>query len=503
MAMVKSVLLCLWLLIAAPLPFAVLEDAAEAGVGEAGTTESFVLDLDASNFTQAVAEHPFIVVEFYAPWCGHCKRLAPEYEKAAELLRSNDPPIILAKVDANEETNKPLAAEYHVSGFPTLKIIENKGEKVRDYKGPRDAPGIVAFLKKQVGPVSEELVSADQVDNLLEKNDVVIVGFFEQYEGEEFLNFTKAAETLRSDYEFFHTSDLSLLPAKSVALVAPAVRLFKTFDEGFNDIKDFSVEALTKFFDEASFPLVTELSRDPAKAASLNKFFGSPDSKVFLFANFNDSEVNEYREVYKKLANSAKGKGLNFLIANAEDVENALQHFGIVKEGLPAIVVQDTKNKKFVLDNAKPSQLEAWLQSYFDGKLEERVKSEPIPKTNDEPVKIIVTKSFNDFVTSGKNVLLEFYAPWCGHCKKLVPTYEEVAVHFQHDPAIVVAKMDATANDVPTGLFDVKGFPTIYLHSATGAVTKYDGDRSKDDLIKFVNEHRSTVQEEKTSKDEL
>ncbi|KAJ7547797.1 hypothetical protein O6H91_08G104900 [Diphasiastrum complanatum] len=516
MAMMRSVVFCIVVLIAAQLPLAKLEDAGgdpksatpeevtvAADEAAAAPKESFVVVLDASNFTQFIKEHAFIVVEFYAPWCGHCKRLAPEYEKAAEELKSNDPPIILAKVDADEETNKPLAAEYGVSGFPTLKIIENKGENVRDYKGPREAAGIVAFLKKQTGPASEELTSVDQVASLLEENDVVIVGVFEHYESEEFFNFTKAAEPLRSDYAFVHTSDVSLLPIKIVTLVGPAVRLFKTFDEGFNDIKDFSVEALTEFYNEASFRLVTELNLESAKAAQLDKFFNSPESKVFLFANLSDSDANEYKEAFKKLANFGKGKGLRFMIANAEDVENALQHFGIDKEGLPAIIVQDTNNKKFVLDNAKPSELEAWLQSYLDGKLEERVKSDPIPETNDKPVKVIVTKSLNDFITSGKNVLLEFYAPWCGHCKALEPTYEEVAVHFQDDHNIIVAKMDATTNDVPSALFDVRGFPTIYLHSATGVATIYDGERSKDELIKFVNRHRSPAQEVETVKDEL
>ncbi|XP_068642454.1 uncharacterized protein [Aristolochia californica] len=73
---------------------------------------------------------------------GHCKNLAPEYEKAASILSSHDPPIDLAKVDANEETNKELARLYDVKGFPSLKILRNGGKTIDDSKGPRDSDGI-------------------------------------------------------------------------------------------------------------------------------------------------------------------------------------------------------------------------------------------------------------------------------------------------------------------------------------------------------------------------
>lgn len=75
-------------------------------------------------------------MEFYAPWCGHCKNLAPEFKKAATTLK--EIPIGLAAVDATLDENKALASEYGVSGFPTLKIFNNKfGSGVSDYNGGR------------------------------------------------------------------------------------------------------------------------------------------------------------------------------------------------------------------------------------------------------------------------------------------------------------------------------------------------------------------------------
>lgn len=98
-----------------------------------------------------------------------------QYEKAASLLSSHDPPIALAKVDANEDSNKELASEYDVKGFPTLKIFRNGGKHIQEYKGPREAEGIVEYLKKQSGPASVEIKSADDATTFVGDDKVVIV----------------------------------------------------------------------------------------------------------------------------------------------------------------------------------------------------------------------------------------------------------------------------------------------------------------------------------------
>lgn len=101
-----------------------------------------------------------------------------QYEKAASDLSKHDPPIVLAKVDANEEANKGLASKYDVSGFPTLKILRNKGDTVQDYNGPREADGIVQYLKKQAGPASSVVSSSEDADNIIDPKKVFIVSVF-------------------------------------------------------------------------------------------------------------------------------------------------------------------------------------------------------------------------------------------------------------------------------------------------------------------------------------
>ncbi|KAK6365696.1 hypothetical protein LTS17_011083 [Exophiala oligosperma] len=91
------------------------------------------------------------IVEFYAPWCGHCQNLKPAYEKAAKNLAGL---AKVAAVDCDDEANKPFCGQMGIQGFPTLKIVK-PGKKpgrpiVEDYNGPRSAKGIVEAVKDKI-----------------------------------------------------------------------------------------------------------------------------------------------------------------------------------------------------------------------------------------------------------------------------------------------------------------------------------------------------------------
>ncbi|KAJ3081574.1 hypothetical protein HDU99_005347 [Rhizoclosmatium hyalinum] len=107
-----------------------------------------VIQATASNFKDVVmdTEHA-VMVEFFAPWCGHCKNLAPEYKKAADSLKGL---AKLVAVDCDAESNKPLCGQYQVQGFPTLKVFGKNKKSPQDYQGERKAKAIVDFMIPQI-----------------------------------------------------------------------------------------------------------------------------------------------------------------------------------------------------------------------------------------------------------------------------------------------------------------------------------------------------------------
>ncbi|KFK42144.1 hypothetical protein AALP_AA2G217000 [Arabis alpina] len=472
-------------------------------------TKEFVLTLDHSNFTDTINKHDFIVVEFYAPWCGHCKSLAPEYEKAASELSSHEPSIVLAKIDASEESNKGVANEYQVQGFPTIKILRNGGKSSQDYNGPREAEGIVSYLKKQSGPASVEIKSADVAAEVIGEKSVVAVGVFPKLSGVEYDSFIALAEKLRADYDFAHTLDAKLLPRGESSVSGPVVRLFKPFDELSVDSKDFNAEALEKFVKESSIPLVTIFDKDPSNHPYVAKFFDSPATKAMMFLNFTGEKAESLKSKYREIATSYKGQDLAFLLGDSESSQGAFQYFGLEESQVPLIIIQTPDSKKYLKANVEVDQIESWMKDFKEGKVDAHKKSQPIPAENNEPVKVVVAETLEDIVfKSGKNVLIEFYAPWCGHCQKLAPILDEVALSFQSDSSVIIAKLDATTNDIPSDTFDVKGFPTIYFRSASGNVVAYEGDRTKEDFISFIEKNSekkttsSQVEEEPSKVDE-
>lgn len=437
-----------------------------------------VLDLGDSDFDSTLEGHDLALVMFYAPWCGHCKRMKPEFDIAAKTLSANDPPVTLAKVDCTE-AGKDTCGRFEVRGYPTVKIFRN-GELSSDYNGPREAPGIIKTMASQAGPASKELKEAKDLAATQEKKDVVIVGLFESASDAE--PFLKAAGQMREDASFAHSISGALGKELGVFLVRP-----KNLQSKFEDAElkyDGKMEkgALADWVKKNYHGLCGHRTSDNAK-----------DFKLPLVTAYYDVDysknvkgTNYWRNRVMKVAKNFPE--LNFAVSNKNDMQNEADEFGleIMTTDKPLVGVKSDKGKFVMKEAFSMDTFEQFLKDFEAGKVEPHLKSEAVP-VNDGPVKVAVAKNFEELVTnSKKDVLIEFYAPWCGHCKSLAPKYDELGEKMTGEEVEIV-KMDATANDVPPA-YSVSGFPTLFwLPADTKKPETYQGGREVDDFVKFIS----------------
>ncbi|CAG9855022.1 unnamed protein product [Phyllotreta striolata] len=451
--------------------------------------EEDVLELGDSDFDAKINEHSAALVMFYAPWCGHCKKLKPEYAKAAEDLLRNDPPVALIKVDCTE-AGKETCNKHSVSGYPTLKIFRN-GEVSQDYNGPREAAGIVKYMKAQVGPSSVELKTPECLKKLLAaEKESVLVGFFEK-ETDLKGAFLKVADKLREKVKFAHTTRKELLDAQKVkdglVLFRPQHLQNKFEDNSVKYTGGADAEDIQKFITKNFHGLVGHRKPDNRQE------FETPLFVAYFNVDYvkNPKGTNYWRNRILKVAKEFVGKA-NFAVSSTDEFQHELNEYGLdyVKGDKPVVSARDAKNQKFVLKEFSVEALEVFVNDVLDGALEPYLKSEPVPEANDQPLKVAVAKNFDEVVVdNGKDVLIEFYAPWCGHCKKLAPAFEELAEKLK-DEDVAIVKMDATANDVPS-TYEVRGFPTLFWvpKDSKDSPIKYEGGREVDDFIKYIAKH--------------
>ncbi|KAF7191474.1 Protein disulfide-isomerase [Pseudocercospora fuligena] len=457
-----------------------------AGLAALAAASSDVHDLTKDTFKTFVTENELVLAEFFAPWCGHCKALAPEYEEAATTLKEKN--IVLAKVDCTEQQD--LCQEYGVEGYPTLKVFRGP-ENPQPYSGARKADAITSYMTKQSLPAVSLLQTAEALDEFKTADKVVLVAYHTADDKSSNATFTEVAESLRDTYLFGATSDAALAEAEGVK--QPAIVLYKAYDEGKVVFEEgLAKEKIEEWIKTAATPLIGEVG--PETYAG---YMAAGIPLGYIFAE-SAEEREELSKTLKPIAEKYKGK-VNLAVIDASAFGQHAGNLNLEVGKWPAFAIQDTtKNLKFPFSEAgdikdiSEKKIGKFIADFVAGKIEPSIKSEPIPEKQDGPVTIIVAKNYQEVVIDNdKDVLVEFYAPWCGHCKALAPKYDELAgLYKDHADKVIVAKVDATANDVPD---EIQGFPTIKLFKA-GAKDEpidYSGSRTIEDLANFIRDNGS------------
>jgi len=361
-------------------------------------------------------------------------------------------------------------------------------------------------------PPSEELDSVEAFDAFLDNDDASVVGAFSSEEDGAYEEYQSVTASMQYDWRFAHTTDAKVL--EKLKVKTSAVYLYRSprfVSEKYGDRKrerfpsaKLSETAMKNWLTANAQPLVGQFSY-----TTKERYLAKQLPVVIVFFNLNwagDAKGAGYiLNRARKVAQQFKGK-ISFAIAAIKDYEYQLGDFGLKSEDAAHDVRIGMLNKigsdelYYGCEETKFSAdvLTAFANSFLAGDLKPSktvdTTAAPPPADDDDgdvdesEVVVLTAANFDEVVNDAtKDVLVEFYAPWCGHCKALKPEYAKAAKAFADTESVVLAKFDAAAQEVPKG-YDVQGYPSILFVPATAgaASVSYEGEREADAMVEWL-----------------
>ncbi|KAK6167382.1 hypothetical protein SNE40_021422 [Patella caerulea] len=354
-----------------------------------------VKSLKADTFEEAVSSKRYFIM-FYAPWCGHCKRLGPTWNELAELYNDlQDSPVVIAKVDCTEET--PLCAQQDITGYPTLKYFYDSPTDYIRYKGNRDLSSFKSFLEDQHRANEEE----DDPQPPEPKKHLQIL--------EKDMD-----EVIKYGHYF-------------VKFYAPWCGHCQKLAPVWDDL---------------------------ARTFEFN-----PD------VNIAKIDCQEYGTVCGMHGITGYPTLIYYIDGQKVETYNGGRTHEELKEFVSRMMsVKDDEDKE---------------------RTDEKIPEEIEPESE----MIELSDATYDEVIAEKTVFVKFYAPWCGHCKRLAPTWLELAQIYSGRDDVIIADVDCTRYSDICKNNQIRGYPTLILLRNGVRVQEYSGSRTLDSLQSFVDSH--------------
>lgn len=360
-----------------------------------------------------------------------------------------------------------------------------------EYTGGRTKDTIVQWVLKKSGPPST-LATCEHLKSKVRDEKYAIVYFGSEDESLYNDVHVPAADS-EDKIPFLHTTEADC--AQTLASVsAPALVLFRNFDEKvtpYTGEKD--KDTFLNFINPLLVPTLFKFTEDEIEAV-----FGKQQNTLILFRDAKDDD-EAYVKAYAQAASDHRGKMLFSFSDKTHDIQEKLAEFmGVEESELPTLrAINPSKMTKYKFPGSIKEISSATVGDFVagvnDGTATPHLKSAPVPEDNTGPVTVIVGSEFDKIVNDPtKDVFVKFYAPWCGHCKKLAPVWEELGEKYKDNKDLIIAKFDATANEADG--VNIRGYPTLIFYPKDNkSGVNYDGDRDIEGFSKWLAEKATSL----------
>ncbi|KAF7489946.1 Endoplasmic reticulum resident protein 44 [Sarcoptes scabiei] len=346
-----------------------------------------VVSLTSHDFDAFTARYELVFLNFYADWCHFSQLLAPIFEEVAKKISIEFPDegkVLFARIDCEQES--ALGQRFHITKYPTLKIMMNGKLHKREYRGQRSTEAMAQYLRDLLKDPILPIHSHDEFSKIDEKKGAIVT-YFNTDAGFKKLEYDilrKVARDLRDDCKFYwvtggptgqHLSPNKIL---SIKFKPPRSRPSINDLEFPTDLRSY--DELTTWATDKCIPLVREITFENAEELT-------EEGLPFLIL-FHHPEDKETVDLFTKIVNKellSESGNINFLLADGIKFAHPLMHLGKTSKDLPLVAIDSFRHMYMFphFDDIRlPGKLKEFVQDLYSGKLHREFHYGPDPTSN-------------------------------------------------------------------------------------------------------------------------
>ncbi|KAF5570850.1 disulfide-isomerase precursor [Fusarium pseudoanthophilum] len=448
-----------------------------------------------TEFNVLISSRPALIL-FTADGCKECDRVQAVLDRVSPVLTKT----AIASVNCNDEPT--VCDDSQVFTVPTLKFTSGNKELIT-YKEALDASSVVKYIERQSGSPVADLTEDNHLD-FARSSRVAVIAFLGSDNQVERKVFDGVAEKWRAHYSFGSVNGLEKDSKGPFIAVYTQEEKDTVYYHG-----PFTVSDVVAFVRYAAQPLIREY--DPIVHEEAMK-----DDKPLaqIFYNKRDDRA----ELVKSLAPLAKKykDQLTFMTVLAPDYPKRCEQMHLSKDIKRGFAIANQQGRAYPMSEKvfNANRVAKHVAAYLAGSLTPSIKSEPVPeRSTDQPfLTKLVGSNFDDLVfDESKDVLVEFYVPWCQYCIDLHAVMNELGSKYAKlglSDKVALASINVDANDVP---IEIESYPSIRLYRAgkndivsfTGNFTEMLTLEKLDTFVSESGSHGITALSKDNARDEL